>query len=79
MGRKKSANYTSEQLQNAVKSVKNQEMTCTEAARFHDVPFSTLYSNVRKFGFETNCNCILLIHVLFDFFVRCEKQYLTKE
>ena len=55
MGRKKSADYTSEQLQNAVKSVQNQEMTCTEAARFHDVPFSTLYSTVRKYGFETNC------------------------
>ena len=72
MARKPNANYTLEQLQKAVDSVKKKEMTCAVASKFHDVPFSTLYCTVRRYGFDTNCKCKLMKFVsLFLNYMRC--------
>ena len=61
--RKKNCNYTSEQLQNALDLVKKQEMNCAEAAKFHDIPYTTLYERAVRCGIETKCKYINLILV----------------
>ena len=65
MKKKLKADYTLEQFQDAVESVKNKRMTCTMAAHYFDIPYSTLYATVRSYGFDSNCKFFLINFLLY--------------
>ena len=47
--------YSQQQLQQAIDSVRNQEMSYTEAANHYQVPISTVHNHINKYGSESKC------------------------